>query len=369
MSHIGIMSMQRIANHGSFLQAYALKTLLEAQGHRVEFVDYRPGPTVIPVPARGPARLARKALETLGLRAPLSQRLAYIRYKRTYGDVMLPLLGIGKEPNTPHVDTLVIGSDEVFNCIQANPNVGFTPQLFGHDADADRTVTYAASFGNTTLGKLRDHGKDREVGRLLAGLDAISVRDENSSRIVESLTGLTPQMHVDPVFAYDFVGDPNIPATVASDAPYLIAYAYSGRLTRAECASIRDYAQRRGLDVISIGGVQSCADRFVNCTPFETLAWFRNATEVITDTFHGSIFSIIAHTPFTTLVRPSRGEAYGNEEKLTSLLGRLRLMDRMTSDIADMDRINATVPDWGRTEVILQTERARTQRYLHEEVR
>ena len=41
----------------------------------------------------------------------------------------------------------------------------------------------------------------------------------------------------------------------------------------------------------------------------------------------------------------------------------------MTSDIADMDRINATVPDWGRTEVILQTERARTQRYLHEEVR
>ena len=40
MSKIGIMSMQRVINYGSFLQAYALKTTLEKMGHNVEFVDY-----------------------------------------------------------------------------------------------------------------------------------------------------------------------------------------------------------------------------------------------------------------------------------------------------------------------------------------
>ena len=38
---IGILSMQRIKNYGSFLQAYALKKIIESQGHKVEFVDYK----------------------------------------------------------------------------------------------------------------------------------------------------------------------------------------------------------------------------------------------------------------------------------------------------------------------------------------
>ena len=37
---IGIMSMQRVKNYGSFLQAYALKSTLEKMGNSVEFVDY-----------------------------------------------------------------------------------------------------------------------------------------------------------------------------------------------------------------------------------------------------------------------------------------------------------------------------------------
>ena len=40
MSKVGILSMQRIKNYGSFLQAYALKTLVESLGHEVQFVDY-----------------------------------------------------------------------------------------------------------------------------------------------------------------------------------------------------------------------------------------------------------------------------------------------------------------------------------------
>ena len=47
MKKVGILSMQRIKNYGSFLQAYALKTMIEELGNKVEFVDYRVGEALI----------------------------------------------------------------------------------------------------------------------------------------------------------------------------------------------------------------------------------------------------------------------------------------------------------------------------------
>ena len=47
MKKIGIMSMQRIKNYGSFLQAYGLKKIIEKLGYEVEFVDYHIGEPII----------------------------------------------------------------------------------------------------------------------------------------------------------------------------------------------------------------------------------------------------------------------------------------------------------------------------------
>ena len=41
MKTVGIMSMQRIRNYGSFLQAYSLKKIIESLGYKVEFIDYK----------------------------------------------------------------------------------------------------------------------------------------------------------------------------------------------------------------------------------------------------------------------------------------------------------------------------------------
>lgn len=80
----------------------------------------------------------------------------------------MPLLGITDEMNyNPTLDCLVIGSDEVFNCIQKNSNVGYSPELFGKDNRAKKLLTYAASFGNTTLEKLKKYKKADEVGFFL----------------------------------------------------------------------------------------------------------------------------------------------------------------------------------------------------------
>ncbi len=364
----GILSMQRIYNYGSFLQAYGLRSILESLGCDVQFVDYEPGECLVRSGASktGLARKAEKALEVFRYDAPLKDKLAFIRYKRTYAERFYPMLGVTEQPNLdPGLDLLVIGSDEVFNCVQDNANVGFTPTLFGAGSRAGRKVTYAASFGNTTLDKLESYGKRDEVAGYLGALDAISARDANTGSIAAELTGAEPAFNLDPVLAYDYFGEcGKIPAEV-DEGRYMIAYGYSGRLSAEECAAVRAYADAHGLKVLNIGGVQGVCDRFVDCTPFEVLAYFKHAEAVVTDTFHGTIFSTISHTPFAAFVRSS---GYGNSEKLTDLLRRLGLEGRAATGAGALSATLDAPVDWAVPDAAVRAGREAARAYLHEQV-
>lgn len=372
MKKVGIMSMQRIANYGSFLQAYALKQLIEEQGNRVEFVDYHVGNPVIKENVDDSNKIIRKikkGLETLQYKAPLCHKISFIRYKQTFAEKYMPLLGITKEMNyNPELDCLVIGSDEVFNCIQKNTNVGYSLELFGKDNKAKKVITYAASFGNTTLDKLNKYKKSDEIGELLKKFDVISVRDENSGKIVKTLTGKEVIYNLDPVLTYDYINCCDKIPQIRTGERYLILYAYSGRITKDEVCWIKQYAKSKNLKVYAIGGIQSCADKFISCTPFEVLAYFKNAEEVITDTFHGSIFSIITQRKFATIIRRSIGDSYGNEEKLEDLLSRLELNDRMTTNITDVCNINNSSIDYNKINDILRNHRKVAKEYLQKNI-
>lgn len=373
MGKVGIMSMQRIANYGSFLQAYALKQLIEELGYTVEFVDYHVGVPVVKEDADSKNKFVRKlekGLEIFRYKASFFHKLSFIRYKQTFGKKYMPLLGVTETMNyNPKLECLVIGSDEVFNCIQKNANVGYSLELFGKDNRAKRLITYAASFGNTTLEKLIKYRKEDEIKECLREFDVISVRDENSGKIVEALTENEPIYNLDPVLTYDYLHLCDKIPEISSTEKYLILYAYSGRISDSEADWIASYAKRKGLKIYALGGIQKCADRFIDCSPFEVLAYFKNAAEVITDTFHGSIFSVITHRTFTTLVRESVGNSYGNEEKLSDLLKRLGLLQRMTMDIADIEKINAQQIDYKSVDEILEMQRECARTYLRENIK
>ena len=366
--HVGILSMQRIYNYGSFLQAFGLKSILESLGCNVEFVDYKPGPCLVEggVSKKGLSRKADKAIEVLRYNASLSDKLAYIRHKRTYDSRFYPMLGLATDLNLdPQLDLLVIGSDEVFNCVQDNANVGFTPALFGCGYRARRKVTYAASFGNTTLERLDSFGKRGEIADYLEELDAISARDLNTGSIVSELTGEEPVYNLDPVLAYDYFGRcDKIPVEVDQDN-YLIVYGYSGRLSPEESAAVRAYADAHDLRVLNIGGVQGVCDRFVDCSPFEVLAYFKHASFVVTDTFHGTIFSTIAHTPFATFVRSS---GYGNSEKLTDLLHRLGLEGRVATSSDRLASVLDAPVEWTAPDEAIAAGRKAAYDYLARQV-
>lgn len=368
---VGILSMQRIKNYGSFLQAYGLKKMIESLGHTVEFVDYHIEDSIVQdsVKESGLKRKLNKGLDVLKDDAKLSHKLQYIIHKKNFDKKYFNVLGMSEEPNyTPKLDTLVIGSDEVFNCIQKNANVGYSLELFGKDNNAERLISYAASFGNTTIEKLENYNKKDEIGELLSKFNAISVRDSNSGSIVKKLTNVEVNYNLDPVLMYDYMNECKEIPEINVKEKYMIVYAYNGRISKDESEYIKKFAKDRKLKIYSIGGAQSCADKFIDCSPFEVLAYFKNAELVVTDTFHGSIFSIITKRNFVTLVRKSVGNNYGNEEKLTDLLKRLSLENRITYDVRNIDTILENKINYVKVDNILKAERINTLKYLEKEV-
>ena len=210
----------------------------------------------------------------------------------------------------------VIGSDEVFNCVQSNTNVGYSRDLFGVRLPARQVISYAGSFGNTTLRKIEDFGIRDDLEADFAKFAAISVRDRNSAEIVEALTGRAPDVNADPALAFDYMNlESRIPTGRLHEGRYLIVYGYSGRLNHQENQQLAAYAHSRGMKILTFGGVQECGDAFIECSPSSCWPYFRDAEAVITDTFHGTIFSIINRRPFGTIIRPSSGHGYGNEAK------------------------------------------------------
>lgn len=363
---VGIRSMHRIRNYGSFLQAYGLKRTLESLGCDVRFVDYRPGQFLAASKVPRLPRPAAKLVEALAGPGPMLPKLSYANYKRKYDHRVWPLLGLSDEYDytTNGLDMLIIGSDEVFNCVQSNPNVGYSSDLFGADSEANRLITYAASCGNTTVEKLRAYGVSDEVAGWLRRFDALSARDENTATVVSELAGRDSTRNFDPALVWDFFAEEELPE-VSVGGRYVIVYAYSGRLTGAECDALRDYAKDRGLRVVNIGGVQGCCDIFLDLSPFEVLSVFKKAECVLTDTFHGAILSTIAERPFAVITRT---KGYGNAEKLNDLLVRLGLKGRAATTVGGIASLLDSPPDWMPVRARIREGRLEARNYLSKEV-
>lgn len=334
---IGILSMQEVKNYGSFLQAFSLKKNIEALGHEVEFINIIPGAQLGGLKQRRFYKIRLLVERLLGWDIMKRWRTIY-KFQSRFSKEFLPCLGVKRGIACSHYDIVVIGSDEVFNCAQKTW-FGFSPQLYGEGLNADKVISYAASFGATTIEKLQSMGLKDEVARMLANnFSQISVRDKNSRYLVEALTGKEPLMNVDPVLIYDYT--PFIPKEKRK-SDYIIVYTYPGRISdQNEIAVIRAFAKKKGLRLLSIGHYFPWCDDVVVPTPFEVLAYFRDAAYIVTDTFHGSVFSIKYNKRFCTIVREM------NNQKLTYLLEQFGLKGRIVSDLQNFEHILEAVIDY-----------------------
>lgn len=370
--NVGIISMQRVCNKGSFLQAYGLKKMIESLGHHVEFVDYEVGKPLFRNSADKRQYYILKVRNSfinlfirckcLRIFLPDSYRQIVIE-REEYKKFIAQHLGVtDKMKYRTSVDALIIGSDEVFNCTQINPEVGYSPEIFGVNNNARKLLSYAASFGNTTYQKIVDFGKVGELKSFLTAFDSISVRDRNSCAVVEKLLGNKPDVNLDPVLMYDYM--PTIKdEQIRKD--YIIVYAYRSRITPEEAQEIKAFAKRVGKKLISVSGQMDFCDEHLSLNPFECLNLYRHADFIITDTFHGTIFSIINRKKFVTLIRESKGSSYGNQEKLQDLLDRLGLQNRSFSNGKDdlYNRLTQGI-DYDNVFDVINNEREHTMDYL-----
>ncbi len=367
--NIGIMSMQRVINYGSYLQAYGLKSVLESMGHQVQFVDYKTESSLVQDSSSLRVKHWNKAANALKMLSPRYRqwRRDQIRSNQTCTEFhniflssYLPVLGVTEQRNErPELDALVIGSDEVFNCTQANDMVGYSRELFGADNRADKLISYAASFGSTTLEKLQKYGIQGEVAGYLSAFDGLSLRDQNSLNIVHTLCGIQGSYHIDPVLLYDF---PEVESISVDLKDYIIVYAYAGRIQGEEAETIRKFAREKHKKLISLGYWQTFCDDYIPASPLEVLAYIRNADYVITDTFHGSVFSIKYQKKFGTIVRSS------NRQKLLDLLNQFDLDSHQITQLEQLPAIVEQKIDQPHVLELIHQKQALAMQYLHEQL-
>lgn len=374
---VGIMSMQRVINYGSYMQSLSLKTMLEELGHEVVFVDYQARPSIQHRRSikywvqRGKQAVKNTELfwaaanlyrgRPIGYRPPK----AYTDSERAFIPA-LEKLGVDYEHFHYHttVDALIIGSDEVFNCLQNADSVGYSLELFGKNNHAKTLISYAASFGNTTLERLDKYGVSKQIGHYLKRFDALSVRDENSAQIVRSLTGKEPYQHLDPAL---IGGIEKMQWKDNCEKGYIAVYAYPNRIKQDEGDAIVAFAKEKGLRVLSLCGTQKLPgfEDIKPCSPFEILPYIKNAEYVVTDTFHGTIFSVICHVPFAVYCRRPQDVSYSNSEKLLDLLKKLNLEDRLVSEGSVLREVLEGRIDFEQVDCIRDQEKTAAMEYLN----
>ena len=111
---------------------------------------------------------------------------------------------------------------------------------------------------------------------------------------------------------------------------------------------------------MSAGLYQSWCDKNIKADPFEILGYVKNAKYVVTDTFHGTVFSIKYKKPFATLIRES------NKEKLSDLLRRFNLEERNLIEVSDLSKILRMPIDGDNIDKIIKNYKDSAMEYLNE---
>ena len=117
---IGILSMQKILNYGSFLQAYSLKKQFENKGHDVYFIDIEQGKQIVENSSVKISYIKKIFQGKFFKRVQnyfMSKKMRDIHVQ----DYTKYLETEKKLPSGQNFDLVVIGSDEVFNCLTPSP--------------------------------------------------------------------------------------------------------------------------------------------------------------------------------------------------------------------------------------------------------
>lgn len=291
---IGVLTFHRCINYGSYWQARCLVEGLRSLGHDAELLDHWCG-TV----ERTEWRCAMQPL--LPGRSSRPEIRLYARKVRKFEAAIagLPLSArfpFDRPDAAARYDLVVVGSDEVWNF--CHPWYGGRALFFGSGVPADALVSYAASFGNYDA----EAGMDPHWSDQLRRFRALSVRDDNSRRLLAAALGSEPPLVLDPCLQFP----PAIRAEPDPEArPYVAVYGHS--FPQAFGAEARRWADRQGLRLLSIGYANAWAHAHcLDADPIDFARLIARSSAVVTNFFHGCVFALLNAKPFACAVSPYR---------------------------------------------------------------
>lgn len=311
MKKIGILTMHRVQNYGSALQAYALQAYVDKLGYDVELIDY------IYPNAKHKQRLPLKRriksfLFKLAFCLPLCRKTK--RFARFYADYyrcsqqQFPTAESLMAYDYPY-DVLVTGSDQVWNPIHIlNDTVFFLP--FARPGTS--TIAYAPSFSVASI----PEEYTATIRPYIEAYDYISVREKSGLDIVRSLTGREAELVCDPtlLLTKEEWGALAEQSHYPINGPYILVYVlhYAYNPYPDICNIIAKVQEELQLPLVLLDApvldMKFKNARFVkDAGPLDFLRLMKNASFVITTSFHGTAFALNFGIPFYSVIRDRSG--------------------------------------------------------------
>ncbi len=358
---VSIITLHRVFNYGSVLQAYATQRVFEKAGCDTEIIDYITEQRTnrrlfFTVPPFIKNDLLHKSVYLAG------KDISVLLKKITFGVFLRKHVHLTKKYITqndliadpPKADVYVTGSDQTWN---SQYNEGIDKGFFLEFAPDDKKkISFAASFGKSKL----DDAELPLTKQYLHKYSAISVREDTAQNIVESM-GLTATCIIDPTLQLTKAEWIQIASKRLIKEKYLILMLlYNEDNGATELA--RKIADQKGLKLVKISWdikKPTLVDQLMtHRSPQDFLSLFYYAEFVVTNSFHGTAFSINLEKQF--LVVP-RNEFNSRIESVLRLTG---LEDRLVSNEDDPMKKAEEPIDYVPVNEVLQQERERAMEFV-----
>lgn len=318
---IGIITMPLAYNYGAILQNYALQQILYRLGHIPITIDYLPVSYKRKIkhiiwnllhfrrPDKWFLSLGRPKFISEFCRQHINTTTTVERYSATIVKIY-------------RLDAIIAGSDQIWRP-KYNDHL-FDMYFQFVESMSIKKVVYGASFGTD---EWEYSSQQTEYCRFLARqINAISVRERSGVDLCESHFGLKANCVLDPTLLMDTNEYFKICFKIPyKSQPFIAAYMLDINEQISEKIENVSKLLNIPLKLFSADGAMSLSIE-------EWMAMFRDATYVITDSFHGTIFSIIFNKPFISVGNISRGM-----NRFQSLLEQFNLEERLSPEISADD--------------------------------
>lgn len=296
---IGILTYHRAENYGALLQAYALRTYLQSQGHDVSFVDYWPDYHVNYFKVFSWKRFKSATWKikiiyfleaTIWLPAKKFRQKQLKRFiHERLGMEEKPLYNENSKV-TEHYDVVVYGSDQIWRK-QNMGGVGFDDWYFGAgNVLADKRIVYAGSMGTVKT----TPADDTYIKEKMQHFQAISVREADLQGYLQS-QGVESKFVIDPVFLLSKEQWLTVADKTQVKGKYILFY---NLLNRPESVHFAErLSKETGLTIKEINKKKSfkhLGKRYISGASVEEfLRLVHDAEYVVSNSFHGVAFSLI----------------------------------------------------------------------------